>query len=81
MKKGFCSSTLQRDVWAVALSFASATLTSLQALHPGSCSFFNLSDEQCFGQSATLATLSIFLGSFILMRSLTKLIETKQSAA
>ncbi|MFY9288040.1 MAG: hypothetical protein WAO98_06015 [Alphaproteobacteria bacterium] len=63
-----CKGGVQRDQLAIAISFSSALLMSIEALHPGHCSWINLDPGQYYALSATLATVSTFLGSYILAR-------------
>jgi hypothetical protein len=68
MKSILCKNSVERQSWAVGLSFASASLLNLEALHPGGCAWMGLAAEQSFALSATLATVSVLLGSLILTR-------------
>jgi hypothetical protein len=78
MGKKLCSSSEQREIWAVSLSFASATIMSLEALHPGASVCFNMTPDQYFGISSLFASVSTFLGAYILTRSIyTRLPATK----
>ncbi len=70
MEKILCKSSTQRSRWAVSLCFSSATLLSLEALHPGGCVWLGLNANQSFALSASLATASMFLASFILTQIL-----------
>jgi hypothetical protein len=65
-----CTGSQQRDRWAVSLCFSSALLTSLDALHSGGCVWANLSPQQYYAVDAIIATVSLFLGTFILTRLL-----------
>jgi len=69
MKDIFCNGSKTKDRWAVSLCYSAATLLGLEALHPGACAGLGLDAEQSFVLSAVLATLSIFLGTFIQSRS------------
>jgi len=64
----FCKNTVDRKVLAVGLSYASATLMGLEAVHGGRAVLLHLNPEQTFALSAILATVSMFLGSVILAR-------------
>jgi hypothetical protein len=63
-----CNSNAQRERWAVSLCFSSAILSGLEALHSGSCAWMGMDNEQSYAISATLATVSMFLGAFILTK-------------
>lgn len=75
MKKSASKDTAERKGWAVGLSFASASLLNLEALHPSICAWLHLNADQSFALSATLATVSVLLGSLILVRLIA---ETKK---
>lgn len=66
MEKIVCKGGTQRSRWAVSLCFASATLSSLEALHPSDCVWMNMDANQLFALSAGIATLSMFMATFIL---------------
>lgn len=72
MKKILCKDTACRRSWAIGLSYASATLLSLEALHPSSCAWLGLDADQSFALSAVLATVSVLLGTLILVRVITE---------
>ena len=78
MTKALCKDTLERRRLAVGISFASATLLSLQALHPGNCCLLNITPDQSFALSATLATLSVLFGSLILTKIITNPTDNKK---
>ncbi len=63
-----------REALAVGLCYAAATISALEALRPGvhTCPLFHLNAEQYYTCNSLAATLFVFLGSFILMRSLNK---------
>jgi len=63
-----CKGGTQRDRWAVSLCFAAAILSALAALHPGSRAWMGMNADQSFGFSTILATVVIFLATFILSR-------------
>jgi hypothetical protein len=69
-----CSNSSKREAWAVALCFASTTIMSLEALHPTPSVFMDMNPDQYFGFSALIASLSAFMGTFVLMRALARLI-------
>lgn len=58
----------QRKILAIALGFAATTLLSLEALHPGSCAWLGLNNEQSFSFSAIFATVNAFLAALTLAR-------------
>lgn len=68
-----CCSSTKCEPFAVAVSFASTTLMSLMASHAGTCEYLNLTKDQNFALCVTLATLSAFMGSLILARSIARL--------
>ena len=63
-----CKGGSNRDRWAISLCFASATLMSLEASRPSACAWMGLNADQSFALSATFATLSVFLATFLLSR-------------
>lgn len=58
----------RRNRLAVSLCYSSALLLSLEALHPGSCTWMSLDANQSFALSATLATVSMFVATLLLTR-------------
>ena len=72
MDKILCTGSASRDTWAVSLCFASSLLMSVETLNPNACQWMGCTVEQSFMLSAGLATLSMFMGAFILMRRLNK---------
>lgn len=68
--QNICCGGVARERWAVSLCFAAAVLLSLEALHPGSCAWMNLNNEQSFALSSILATFMAFMAMFILTRML-----------
>ena len=63
-----CKGSLCRTHWAIALCFASATLTGLQASHPDACLWMGLNAGQTYALDLTISTVSIFLATFLLAR-------------
>ncbi len=61
-----------RDRWAVSLCFSAAVLTGIQALRPNACEWMGFNADQSFALSATIATVCMFLATFILTRCLTR---------
>ncbi len=68
MEKFLCKGGTLRSRWAISLCFASTTLLSLEALHPGGCVWLGLNASQSFALSASLATVCMFLATFILTK-------------
>lgn len=66
------SKSNQLDGVAVSVSFAAALLMSLEAIHPVACPFFALDDNQYFTLCALFATVTVFLGTFILTNMIVK---------
>lgn len=66
MTNTLCQGGHKRDAWAVSLCFSSALIMSLEALHGKACVWLGLSIDQTYMLSAAFATVSVFLGSFIL---------------
>jgi len=69
MKNIFCKKSPAREAWAVSLCYAAATLSGLQAIHPGSCMWFAATPEQSFACDIAFATFFVFLGTFVAMRA------------
>lgn len=59
-------------VWAVSLCYASSLIMGIEALQPGGCAWVRMSSEQNFALSALFAALTMFLGTFVLMRTLVR---------
>ncbi len=68
MARILCKGGVERDKLAIAISFSSALLMTIEALRPGGCTFLNLDSGQYYALTATMATVSTFLGSYILAR-------------
>ena len=66
MEKVLCSGSSERTTWAVGLCFSSALLLSLEALRPNACAWMGFNSEQSFALSAALATVSMFMATFLL---------------
>ena len=63
-----CKGGVKRDQLAIALSFSSALIMTIEALKSPGCAWLNLDAQQYYALSTTLATVSTFLGSLILAR-------------
>jgi len=68
MCKLFCKGGAERAALATSLSYALTVLMGLEALHPSCCQWTGMNPEQSFGLSAIIATISMFVGTFIWTR-------------